>query len=121
MNQSEITNEAIRALIASNEAVSASVILSSKTVEATNETVKELTKSVQELVSTERERVLKDEYQKDINKKQAVYNKENDAKWDGARDTIAMSARIQSVAGGVFAKVIAVLIISILVLLGFDF
>ena len=117
----DITQDTIKALIASNEAISKSVEANSKTVEATNETVKELTRSVQELVTTERERVLKDKYQQEVNTKQELYNIGNDALWSDAHDTIVRAKRFHSIFDSVFTKVIVVLVLGVLVLLGFNF
>ena len=110
---SEINQETIRALISSNESISESV-------KANSEIVKELAVSVQELVTTERERVLKDEYQKEINDKQTEYNKANDKKWSDSHDTLVRAKRFHATFDSVTTKVIGLLVIGILVLLGFN-
>ncbi len=110
-----------KALIASNESISASVRANSETVKATNETVKELTVNVRELVTTERERVLKDEYQQEINVKQGAYNVANDARWEDAHDTIVRAKRFHKVFDSVSVKVTAMVFVAVLALLGFKF
>ena len=117
----DITQESIRALISSNEAISNSVKANSETVKATNEIVRELTTSVQELVSTERERVIKDKHQQEINVKQDIINIGNATKWDEAHDTIVRAKRFHAIFDSVFSKVAALLAIGVLVLLGFNF
>jgi len=117
----DITHDTIKALIASNEAISESVKANSETVKATNETVKELTKSVQELVTTERERVLKDEYQKKINEEQHEYNKLNDKKWSENTETINRSKRFLDTINSLSTKVYGVIVIGLMVLMGFKF
>lgn len=118
---SDITHDTIKALIASNEAISNSVKANSETVKATNETVKELTKSVQELVTTERERVLKDKYQQEVNTKQEIYNTGNNARWDDAHDTLVRAKRFHKTFDSVSTKVIGLLVVGVMVLLGFNF
>tara|TARA_R110001606_G_scaffold362560_1_gene516347 strand:+ start:179 stop:562 length:384 start_codon:yes stop_codon:yes gene_type:complete len=113
--------ESSRALIVSNELVSASVRANSETVKTTNETVKELAVSVRELVTTERERVVKDKQQKEVNTKQEIYNIGNNAKWNDAHDTIVRSKRFHSVWDSAFSKVVGALAIGLMVLLGFNF
>lgn len=117
---SDITQDTIKALIASNEAISQSVEANSKTVEATNETVKELTRSVQELVATERERVLKDAYQKEVNDRQEEYNKENDKKWSESHDVLVRAKRFHETFDSISTKVIGLFVIGLLALLGFN-
>ena len=109
----DINQETIRALISSNESISESV-------KANSEIVKELVVSVQELVTTERERVLKDEYQKEINAKQAKYNEANDIKWNESHDTLVRAKRFHATFDSVSTKVIGLLVIGVLVLLGFN-
>lgn len=117
----DITPAAIAALIASNQAISDSVKANSKTVEATNEVVKELTSCVQELVTTERERVLKDQFQKEVNTKQEIYNIGNDALWKEAHDTIVRARRFHVTVDKVSITVAGVFVIALLGLLGFSF
>lgn len=110
---SDINQETIRALISSNESISESV-------KANSEIVKELVVSVQELVTTERERVLKDEYQKEINAKQIKYNEANDVKWSDSHDTLVRAKRFHTTFDSISTKVIGLLVIGVLVLLGFN-
>lgn len=117
----DITQESIRALISSNEAISESVKANSEAAKATNEIVKELTVSVQELVSTERERVIKDKHQQEINAKQEIINTGILARLDNSHDTIIRSKRFHSVFDSVFTKLVALLVIGLFVLLGFNF
>jgi hypothetical protein len=117
----DITQDSIRALIASNEAISESVKAHSETAKATNEIVRELTVSVQELVSTERERVVKDKFQQEVNVKQDIINIGNDAKWKEAHDTIVRAKRFHAVWDSVTAKIAVVIAIALLALLGFNF
>ena len=118
---SDLDNSAISALIASNQAISDSVKANSKTVEATNEVVKELTNCVQELVTTERERVLKDQFQKEVNAKQEIYNTGNDALWKEAHDTIVRAKRFHATFDKISVSVIGLLVVGVLTLLGFSF
>lgn len=110
---SDINQETIRALISSNESISESV-------KANSEIVKELVVSVQELVTTERERVLKDEYQKEINTKQNKINEANDIRWTASHDTLVRAKRFHATFDSVSTKVIGLLVIGVLVLLGFN-
>ena len=118
---SDITPTAIQALIASNQAISDSVKANSKTVEATNEVVKELTSCVQELVTTERERVLKDQFQKEVNAKQEIYNIGNDVLWKDAHDTIVRAKRFHANFDKVAVAVFGLIAVAMLALLGFNF
>jgi len=110
---SDINQETIRALISSNESISESV-------KANSEIVKELVVSVQELVTTERERVLKDEYQKEINTKQTKINEANDIRWTASHDTLVRAKRFHAQFDSIATKVIGLLVIGALVLLGFN-
>ena len=109
----DVNEEMIKALILSIESIS-------KAVETNSGMVKELVVSVQELVTTERERVLKDEYQKEINAKQAKINEANDVKWSDSHDTLVRAKRFHATFDSVSTKVIGLLVIGVLVLLGFN-
>lgn len=91
------------------------------TVEATNGSVQELSKSVQALVGSENQRLVKDEHQKEINKKQESINEKNAQQWIEVRETIARSRNIHKLLDGVKLKLAVVSVLAVIAAAGYKF
>ena len=91
------------------------------TVEATNNSVQELSKSVRALVGSENQRLVKDEHQKELNKKQESINEKNRQEWLEIRDTINRSKRLHKTLDSVKVKLAAGLAIAIIAAAGYKF
>lgn len=110
-----------KSLITSNESISESVRANSEVARATNEVVKTLAASVQELVTTERERVLKDKFQQEVNAKQEIVNIGVAASIKDSHDVIVRSKRFFTTFDKVSTGVVSLIVLAVLALLGFSF
>jgi len=120
-----ITTEMLKALILGMES-------QNRSIEKTNEVMQNLSNNVGELVIAERERIIKDERQKEINDelRDAIHATNDNINLQAAkidkviedwRDTIVRTKRFHAVIDGATMKIIGILIVAILALLGFNF
>ena len=102
-----------------------------KSIDRTNDIVQQLSTNVSELVIADRERILNDKRQQEINlsldKKIDITNdnikeacKKYDKSIDDNRDTLSRAKRFHGVADKISTGIIAAIVIGLLALLGFN-